>query len=425
LWERELTAVSAEALGERPTGFDDLLPFLSEVVARTEIKVENGRSLDRIDYDLSEGEPGRIYIVVGGNVLSRGLTLEGLFVSFFIRTASAYDTLLQMGRWFGYRRGYADLPRIWMTNELRGYFYDLAAVEREIRSDIARYSNSHITPLNFGVRIREHPHLAITSKLKMQHAVPASMSFAGSAVQTLVFRHRDRDWLAANLRAASALATRILRRGSTPSTLQGRPHKIFVGVPSEDVLQFLAEYQIHEKHVEMPAPLLQGYIRTQNARGRIKVWNVAFVTRADARMGTLDVSPELQINLINRARFRRGDYNFADVKALMSQMDPALDVNASTEELGTLNRSQLLEYRDETVADRGLLLIYPISKDSSPYPTSGPDRLPLDAVDHVIGVALVFPDVEDGTPQTYWTVDLGDVPRETAEIEEFEVEENS
>ena len=64
-------------------------------------------------------------------MLSRGLTLEGLVVSYFLRSANAYDTLLQMGRWFGYRAGYEDLQRMWMTADLRGYFTDLATVEQE------------------------------------------------------------------------------------------------------------------------------------------------------------------------------------------------------------------------------------------------------------------------------------------------------
>ena len=83
--------------------------------------IENYLTLreERLDYTQGPG----VFIVVGGNILSRGLTLEGLVTSFFIRTSSAYDTLLQMGRWFGYRRGYGDLPRIWMTDELKGYFF--------------------------------------------------------------------------------------------------------------------------------------------------------------------------------------------------------------------------------------------------------------------------------------------------------------
>src|SRR6187401_685399 len=97
--------------------------------------MDNSRSRERLSYI---GQPV-VAIAVGGNTLSRGLTLEGLVVSFFIRSTSAYDTLLQMGRWFGYRFGYADLPRIWMTDEMRKWFRHLAMVEAEMRRDIRRY----------------------------------------------------------------------------------------------------------------------------------------------------------------------------------------------------------------------------------------------------------------------------------------------
>ena len=117
-------------------------------------------------------------VAVGGNTLSRGLTLEGLSVSFFVRTASAYDTLLQMGRWFGYRNGYADLTRIWMTDEMREWFHHLATVEQEIRYDIERYETDHLTPEQLGPRIRTHPKLAITAAAKMQHARAADASYS-------------------------------------------------------------------------------------------------------------------------------------------------------------------------------------------------------------------------------------------------------
>src|SRR5262249_1377563 len=108
-WEDEQRRVSSESMGETPVSFAELFQHRPTVINQTEVKIENSLpTSDRIDYS----SPGRVYIVVGGNVLSRGLTLEGLVVSFFLRTASAYDTLLQMGRWFGYRRGYSDLPRV-------------------------------------------------------------------------------------------------------------------------------------------------------------------------------------------------------------------------------------------------------------------------------------------------------------------------
>ncbi len=97
--------------------------------------MDNSGSKDRLDY---ENGPV-VAIAVGGNTLSRGLTLEGLAVSYFVRSVSAYDTLLQMGRWFGFRNGYADLPRIWMTDELRGVVPPPGTVETEMRRDIDVY----------------------------------------------------------------------------------------------------------------------------------------------------------------------------------------------------------------------------------------------------------------------------------------------
>ena len=128
---------------------------------------DNSRSPERLNFD--DANP-RVIVAVGGNTLSRGLTLEGLSVSFFVRTASAYDTLLQMGRWFGYRNGYADLTRIWMTDEMREWFHHLATVEQEIRFDIERYESDHVTPEQLAPRLRTHPKLAITAAAKMQHA---------------------------------------------------------------------------------------------------------------------------------------------------------------------------------------------------------------------------------------------------------------
>src|SRR3546814_19159941 len=101
---------------------------LSVVASSIDVKVENWSSQDRIDYSV----PGRRYIVIGGNVLARGLTLAGLVVRFFMRTSSQYDTLMQMGRWFGFRPGSADPPRVWMAEDVRAAFFDLATVGEEV-----------------------------------------------------------------------------------------------------------------------------------------------------------------------------------------------------------------------------------------------------------------------------------------------------
>src|SRR5450755_2807986 len=75
-------------------------------------------------------------IAVGGFSLSRGLTLEGLMVSYFLRNSMMYDTLMQMGRWFGYRPGYEDLCRVWMPEEAEGWYAHIADSIEELREEL-------------------------------------------------------------------------------------------------------------------------------------------------------------------------------------------------------------------------------------------------------------------------------------------------
>ena len=175
---------------------------LPQVAQDAVVITDNSRSQETLHFD---DEDPRVIVAVGGNTLSRGLTLEGLSVSFFVRTASAYDTLLQMGRWFGYRNGYADLTRIWMTDEMREWFHHLATVEDEIRYDVERYETEHMSPTEFGVQIRTHPKLAITAAAKMQHAQRADASYSGRRIQTILFNHRDADGWKAIVEAAQRL----------------------------------------------------------------------------------------------------------------------------------------------------------------------------------------------------------------------------
>jgi hypothetical protein len=426
LWEDEQGLFPSGEVNLTPVPFAQVMAQLPHVFARCETKVENGSSptTDRLDYQVDANGYGRIYVVIGGNVLSRGLTLEGLTVSFFVRSASAYDTLLQMGRWFGYRPGYADLPRLWMTTELRGYFYDLARVEREIRIDIARYKNGDVTPMDFGVRIRTHPALSITEPLKMQHAVKAKIAFNGREVQTIVFKHEDKLWLDRNLKAARDLIARIMAGGIHPVTLSDRPHRLLLNVPASEVIQFLTEYSIDTGNSEMPAAQLRKYIGEQNSKGHIRRWTVAVITRASVvpGLGMIDMGLGSEIPLINRSRFLRdrGPQKI-DIKALMSETDLGVDVAKPSAEISDVKREVLRQLRSEARPDQGLLLLYPIAKDSIPGKPSN-ERAPLNAVEHVIGVALAFPDVEqtDLTPQDYVTVELPATGIEQVDIEDLD-----
>ena len=143
-----------------------------------------------------------------------------MIVSFFVRAASTYDTLLQMGRWFGYRPGYEDLPRIWMTSELKNHFFDLATIEAEVRRDIEKYEKNHIKPREFGVLVRTHPDLGITAQLKMQHIKQSLVSFGDKFNQTVLFEHKDFDWLHHNIEATEKLLSSLISKGYIPEPLQ-------------------------------------------------------------------------------------------------------------------------------------------------------------------------------------------------------------
>lgn len=149
---------------EDACSFQALLPHLEVVARELEVKLIHQGSPDTLEYP--ETGPRRRYVVVGGNRLSRGLTLDGLSVSLFMRNTSAYDTLLQMGRWFGYRKGYADLTRIFVDDRTAADFADLARIERELRADIEKYRTLNKKPRELVPLIRAHHRLLPTARNK-------------------------------------------------------------------------------------------------------------------------------------------------------------------------------------------------------------------------------------------------------------------
>jgi hypothetical protein len=388
-WTEETAKVRAEDLGETPVSFDDLLPHLRTVVRETTLVVDNYRSSDRLDYDSGAVTT----IAVGGNTLSRGLTLEGLVCSLFVRGASAYDTLLQMGRWFGYREGYADLPRIWMTDELQSWFRHLATVEAEMRVDIDRYMTTNENPMTFAVRLRSHPKLLITAKAKMRDAVKAEAAYGGHLVESRYFdvRPEARPWLEKNAYAAKALIDACLSAGGSPSDFDDN-RLLFKDVPHDRITRYLAEYAFHPKSTEADSRRLLGYIEKRLRAGALKRWNVAVIgsNRTDAKPYKLDSS--IEIGMVRRGRIdfetRLAPGEPADIKTLTSARDTTLDLslpNGSDQ----LKRSEIEKLREAQVPDVGLLLLYPIDPVSR---TEAVGRTALNApADVVMGTALLFP----------------------------------
>ncbi|MFC9611990.1 Z1 domain-containing protein [Streptomyces sp. NPDC056938] len=403
LWDQETERVPAEDFGEKGVTFDQLVSELPGVLESCRIIMDNSSSEDRLDY---ENGPV-VAIAVGGNTLSRGLTLEGLSVSYFVRSVSAYDTLLQMGRWFGFRNGYADLPRIWMTDELAGWFRHLATVETEMRRDIDIYMTEDENPLTFAVRLRTHPALRVTAAAKMRDAVTAAASYGGKRVQTHYF-HTNAEWLGGNIGAARTL---IAASVANAVRVEARPDEgryVFRDVPHEFVTGFLSEYRFHERSPENDADLIIEYIRRRIATaGSLGRWNVAIV--GNPKGGEFTFAPGVAVGRNNRARLvlNNPDPDFVDIKTLMSRRDAAVDLAGDTTKLA---EKAIMDRRGAQLPDTGLLVIYPIDKLSVPGPEKKL-RAPLNAAEHVIGVGLVFPEPQgaDSTVDKYISADLSNV----------------
>jgi hypothetical protein len=186
---------------------------IGEVIGDIEVQIINGTAKDALDY-ADAGSKGLKIIAIGGDKLARGLTLEGLCISYFLRASRMYDTLMQMGRWFGYRPKYLDLCRLFTTRELSDWFVHIADSAAQLREEFDIMAASGATPREYGLKVQSHPTLLVTSKLKMRSAHNLKLSFSGQLLETVVF-YREKPQLESNLRAATALIEAIAEPSET------------------------------------------------------------------------------------------------------------------------------------------------------------------------------------------------------------------
>jgi hypothetical protein len=165
-----------------------IAPTLAGIADRVRLKEINGQAGDVLDYENFKGE-GIDVIAVGGDKLSRGLTLEGLTVCYFARQTEMYDTLLQMGRWFGYRPGYLDLCRLYTTSILEDAFEHIAVASDELRREFDYMQSLRIRPVDYGLKVLSHERLKATSANKRKHAADILIydTYAGKLSETKSF----------------------------------------------------------------------------------------------------------------------------------------------------------------------------------------------------------------------------------------------
>lgn len=262
--------------------WEGILPVLAEASVSLQTAVVNSKSPDALNYiDHAVRSPPEALnvIAVGGLSLSRGLTLEGLTVSYMYRNTKMYDTLLQMGRWFGYRPGYEDLCRIWLSAESIGWYTHISRSAEELRARIVEMNRSRQSPDKFGLMVRSHPDaLMVTAMNKMRHAETrsVSVSYDGRVQETWALQG-EADVHERNLERLVDLFHKLSTDHSDKIVTNGqRSHNaVWRGVPAELIRAFLQDFEVHPYRSGTFASI-RDYL--DRVRDRFPEWDVVFVS---------------------------------------------------------------------------------------------------------------------------------------------------
>ena len=269
---------------------------LTGAVDSMEAVLVNSKSKSADTYSkLSAAGRTRI-IATGGAVLSRGLTLNGLMISYFYQRSRASDTLMQMGRWFGYRDGYRDLCRLWIDDEVAGWYEFVADSARELRGDLREMNRLGLTPEDFGLKVRKHPEsLLVTAanKSKSAQTVERTISVRDKTLETAKI-FDDGSQIKSNWKITRTLIEKASVVGG--AAFNDR-NAIVRGVPKELVADFVNDFGSSAADPYFAGPLTRGesafanYIRSE-ASTDMQHWNLILVggSQPKVKIGAGEVS---------------------------------------------------------------------------------------------------------------------------------------
>lgn len=411
LWESDYIptteAVVQTVYGSRNTvavSWDQVLAEIAESSDKIQVITANGKSKTDIEYDSYE-ETGRSLIAIGGDKLSRGLTLEGLSVSYFLRVSRQYDSLLQMGRWFGYRRGFADLCRLYTTPDMEDWFRYVATAQKELRAQFFEMSLTNATPKEFGLKVAVHDILEVTARNKQRHAELRQGSYAGEGkVQTVMFR--DQPTIARNadvtddfLRALGVGTDNPHRPGPEGKRAEGT---LWSEVPGTKVSEYLRNLTFPPESLTVDGNKLAAYINGQLSMDppELTHWTVFMATGEKKEVRIADRMRRCVLR--NQRPARNGKALPEDrfiIGTTLSPLDQAIDLSDAefADAQARTNRERASRSKDPTDVpsgefirkargarpQNGLLIIYPID----------PDEAKVEQTDRpVISVVVSFPD---------------------------------
>jgi hypothetical protein len=393
---------------------------LKKAVSKIDVRSVHGtRSTTNLEYhnieeiDYNRHENGLSVIAVGGSRLSRGITLEGLSVSYYLRTTKMYDSLMQMGRWFGYRPGYVDLCRLYTTEQIFEWFNHITMATEEMRNDFDEMAASHQRPKDFRLKVRNHHGLmTITSLAKLNFSKNIEISFSGTNPQTYQLL-KTKSAIESNFNALNNLISVIgFPATENRNETRGKIRNLFYpNLEIDPICDFLDSFKIEQPSIRNAT--LSDYIKAQFKNKNIKEWNVCIVSNTDEKVFidydgntplnerkekedvmTYDLhfnneSLTLGCSVRNQPKITRTSDYYLIAK---NQIDDLKDRQVDLAINGLKTNKEIKEQRASE--KKGLLLIYALDERGTPKVNNG---LPI------IGYSLHFPKIENEVKTSYTT----------------------
>ena len=339
-----------------------------------------------------------VFIVMGGNTLSRGLTIDGLVCTYFARSSNQADTLMQMARWFGYRSGYELLQRIWMPLDVRKKFELMEEIDEKLKAEFEDFMEKGRSPAQFGPKIMSSAKIAkflLTSKNKAQNMVDCELDFSGESYETTDFMD-DQDKLSSNITVTEAL----LRKIGTGERSKVRDSAwVWRDIPVETILSDFLENQKYHifdcSSLSSHIPNFISWMKQMNADGHYLKWNIAIA--GDAKAPNKWIVEEASVGKITRTKKPPHSEGYIDIGSLRSGRDILCDVQEEK-----LTHDQYVKFKsamqsgknlisirsDIGLCDVPLLLLYRIDKDQGKDTKT---RQKIDSCEDVIGFSIIVP----------------------------------
>ena len=377
----------------------DVKSVLIDAVTKIQVRAVHGTKNTRLleyhnieDINYGAYENGMSVIAVGGNRLARGITLEGLSVSYYLRATRLYDSLMQMGRWFGYRPGYVDLCRLFTTEQLINWYQHITLATEEMKTDFDKMATQNMRPIDYQLKVRTHPEmvsinrLSITGAGKMKDHEVIKVGYSGMTMQTFIFE-KNQKIVNSNYLSFEQLLSKL----NAPIKIESNTI-LWKNVHATPIIDFLLSYQQNYHNTEM----LSSYIGKQNEIGVLNNWSVALILNSrksvtakgkleglDTKSNSFIVNNEVVVGGLLARNFKDGkELRVNDGKnAILDKRSRKIDLN-----LNEQNPSEGIIKSERNRLQQPLLVLMPFDPRISGE---------LDHKTPLIGFGIIIPEFKD------------------------------